>query len=138
MNNKINHLAVWILVIFDQVLGATWYSASLFGEPWLRYSGKTMAEMNASHGMEPYLIAIVAAIVLNYALAWLFARLNISNAAAGLWIAVLCWLAFLFVDYATIAAFSMKPWQLVFIDMGRAFVAFGVAGLLLGAWRKSE
>ncbi len=137
MNSKINHLAVWILVIFDQVLGATWYSASLFGEPWLRYSGKTMADMNASHGMEPYVIAIVAAIVLNYALAWLFARLNISNAAAGLWIAVLCWLAFLFVDYATIAAFSMKPWQLVFIDMGRAFVAFSVAGLLLGAWRKS-
>src|SRR6266700_1869472 len=113
MNRKINHLAVWILVIFDQVLGATWYSASLFGEPWLRYSGKTMADMNASHGMEPYIVAIVAAIVLNYAL------------------------AFLFVDYATIAAFSMKPWQLVFIDMGRAFVAFGVAGLLLGAWRKS-
>jgi hypothetical protein len=107
MNNKINHLAVWILVIFDQVLGATWYSVSLFGEPWLRYSGKTMADMNASHSMEPYLIAIVAAIVLNYALAWLFARLNISNAAAGLWIAVLCWLAFLFVDYATIDAFSM-------------------------------
>ena len=137
MNNKINHLAVWILVVFDQLLGATWYSASLFGGPWLRYSGKTMADMNASHSMEPYLIAIVAAIVLNYALAWFFARLNISNAAAGLWIAVLCWLAFLFVDYATIAAFSMKPWQLVFIDMGRAFVAFGVAGLLLGAWRKS-
>jgi hypothetical protein len=61
------------------------------------------------------------------------------NAMAGLRIALLCWFAFLFVEYATISVFSAfetNPWPLVFIDMGRPFVAFAISGLVLGAWRK--
>jgi hypothetical protein len=54
-------------------------------------------------------------------------------------IALGCWFAFLFAEYATISefsAFETNPWPLVFIDMGRAFVAFAISGLVLGGWRK--
>jgi uncharacterized protein DUF1761 len=88
----------------------------------------------------PFVISIIAAIVLNYTLAWLFRSLNVASALTGLKIALICWFAFLFADYATIEAFSAfgrNFCQIIFIDMGRTFLTFAIAGLLLGAWRKS-
>jgi hypothetical protein len=138
MNHRINHLAVCLLVIVDQAIGAFWYSTMMFVNPWLKYHEKTMADGDASDP-SPFIVAIVAAIVTNYSLAWLFSRMSIASALAGLKLALICWFAFLFVEYATITSFSAfgrNPWNLVFIDMGRAFCVFALAGLLLGAWRR--
>jgi len=137
MNNRINHLAVWILVVVHQLVGWGWYA--IFGEMWLNYHAKTMTDIERTHSVGAYLLAIATAIVVNYAVAWLIGRLNAATAVAGLKIALLCWFAFLFVEHAAIAVFSAfetNPWPLVFIDMGRPFVAFSISGLLLGAWRK--
>ena len=137
MNNKINHLAVWILVVVHQLIGFGWYAA--FGELWLSYHARTMTDIERNHDFVPYLIAIAASISVNYALAWLISRLNATSAVAGLKIAILCWFAFLFVEFATVSAFSAfetNPWPLVFINMGRPFLAFALSGLVLGAWQK--
>jgi hypothetical protein len=137
MNTKINHLAVWILVVVHMLVGWGWYA--VFGETWLNLNAKTMTDIEQSHSPVPYVIAAIAAIVINYALAWLIARQNAHNAGCGLAIALICWFAFLFVNYATISVFSAfetNPWPLVFINMGRPFIAFTISGLVLGAWRK--
>ena len=137
MNNKINHLAVWLLVVIHQAIGFGWYM--VLGETWLRLHAKTMTDIEKPHDFTPYLVAIVAAICVNYALAWLISRLNAATAIAGLKIALLCWFAFLFVEFASISSFSAfetNPWPLVFIDTGRALLAFGLSGLVLGAWQK--
>lgn len=137
MNTKINHLAVWILVVVHMLVGWGWYAA--FGDMWLNLNAKTMTDIEQSHSPVPYVIAIIAAIIVNYALAWFVSRLNAGSAVAGLKIALICWFAFLFVNYATISAFSAfetNPWPLVFINMGRPFIAFATSGLVLGAWRK--
>jgi len=136
MTTRINHLAVWVLVILHQLIGFGWYT--VFGNMWLNYHAKTMTDIEQTHSIVPYIIAIVSSIFVNYALAWLIARLNAPNAICGLKIALLCWFSFLFVEYATISAFSAfetNPWPLVLIDMGRPFVAFALSGLVLGAWR---
>ena len=138
MSNRINHLAVWILVVIHQLVGFGWYS--IFGEAWLNYHAKTMTDIERTHSFVPYLIAIIASIFVNYALAWLIVRLNAPSATCGLKIAIICWFAFLFVEYATISAFSAfetNPWPLVLIDMGRPFVAFAISGLVLGGWRRT-
>jgi hypothetical protein len=137
MNTKINHVAVWILVVVHQLVGFGWYA--IFGEAWLSYHARTMTDIERTHSFVPYLLAIIASIFVNYALAWLIDRLNAANAVAGLKIAIVCWFAFLFVEYSTISAFSAfetNPWPLVFIDMGRPFVAFAISGLVLGAWQR--
>jgi hypothetical protein len=137
MNNKINHFAVWSLVVIHQLVGFGWYA--IFGNIWLNLHAKTMTDIERPHDVAPYLCAIVASIFVNYALAWLISRLNATNAIAGLKVALVCWFAFLFVEYATISAFSAfetNPWPLVFINMGRPFVAFTLSGLVLGAWRR--
>lgn len=137
MNNKINHVAVWILVVVHQLIGIGWYA--VFGELWLRYHAKTMTDIEQPHDLVPHLVAIAASIAVNYGLAWLITRLEANDAICGLKIALGCWFAFLFVEFATISAFSAfetNPWPLVFINMGRAFLAFAVSGLVLGAWTR--
>jgi hypothetical protein len=137
MNNKINHVAVWILVVVHQLIGFGWYA--VFGELWLRYHARTMTDIEQTHDFVPYLVAIGASIAVNYALAWLMSRLNATSAVAGLKIAIACWFAFLFVEYSTVSAFSAfetNPWPLVFINMGRPFLAWSLSGLVLGAWQK--
>jgi Protein of unknown function (DUF1761) len=137
MNTRINHAAVWILVVVHQLIGFGWYS--IFGNTWLNLHAKTMTDIESPSSPVPYIIAIVASIFVNYALAWLIGRLNSASAMDGLKIALLCWFSFLFVEHATIAAFSAfgtNPWPLVFLDMGRAFLAFAVSGLVLGGWRR--
>ena len=137
MNNRINHLAVWILVVVYFLIGWAWYA--IFGEMWLNYHAKTMTDIERTHNVGAYVFAIVTAIVVNYTLASLISRLNATTAVGGLKIALVCWFGFLFVEYASIAlfsAFETNPWPLILIDMGRPFVGFAISGLVLGAWRK--
>src|SRR5881392_2454240 len=137
MNTRINHLAVWILLIVHQLIGWGWYT--IFGDLWLNQHAKTMTDIERTHNVGAYVLAIVASIFVNYALAWLIARLNAASALAGLKIALICWFGFLFVEHATIAVFSAfetNPWPLICIDMGRPLVAFAISGLVLGYWRK--
>ncbi len=89
MNTKINHVAVWVLVVVHQLVGFGWYA--IFGEAWLNYHAKTMTDIERTHSFVPYLLAIIASIFVNYALAWLIDRLNARNAAAGLKIAIVCY-----------------------------------------------
>jgi len=139
MSNRINHLAVWILVVVYFLIGWGWYA--IFGVKWLNLHARTMTDIERTHNVSAYLLAFVASIIVNYALAWFISRLNATSAVAGLKIAFICWFAFLFVECATIAVFSAfetNPWPLVFIDMGRPLVAFAISGIVLGAWRRRE
>src|SRR2546425_905269 len=137
MNSRINHLAVWILVVVSFLIGWGWYA--IFGEKWLNLHARTMTDIERTHNVGAYVLAFVASIVVNYTLAMLISRFNAKSAFCGLKIALACWFAFLFMEYATIAVFSAfetNPWPLILIDMGRPFVAFSISGLVLGAWPK--
>jgi uncharacterized protein DUF1761 len=139
MNSKINHLAVWILVVVYFLIGWGWYA--VFGDTWLNLHARTMTDIERTHNVGAYVLAFVTSIIINYALGWLISRLDALGAVAGLKIALICWFAFLFVEYATISVFSAfetNPWPLVCIDMGRPLVGFAVSGLVLGRWRKTS
>src|SRR4051812_20694389 len=100
-----------------------------------------MTDIDRTHNWSAYLLAIVAAVITNYALAWLLQRASATTAVAGLKIALLCWVGFLFVEYATIcvfSAFETNPWPLICIDMGRPLITFAISGLVLGGWRKAN
>jgi len=138
MNSKINHLAIWILIVVYFLIGWGWYA--IFGETWLNLHAKTMTDIERTHNVGAYMLAFVASIVVNYTLALLISRLNATNAVCGLKIALACWFAFLFIEYATISVFSAfetNPWPLICIDMGRPLIGFAISGGVLGAWRSS-
>jgi len=82
MSNRINHLAVWILVVVYFLIGWGWYT--IFGEKWLNLHARTMTDIERTHNVSAYLLAFVASIIINYTLAWLIGRLYATSAAAGL------------------------------------------------------
>ena len=137
MSARINHAAVWLLVVVHQLIAWGWYA--LFGEKWLNLHARTMTDIDRTHSVGAYVLGVVTAIIVNYALAWLIGALNATTAKTGLLIALGCWFGFLFVEHATIAVFSAfetNPWPLILIDMGRPFIAFAVSGLVLGGWQR--
>jgi hypothetical protein len=139
MNNKINHLAVWILVVVDQLIGGLWYG-KLFAERWMGYHGKMMTDIDQdSAGFAPFIVAIAAAAAINYTIAWLIGRLNIQSAGGGLRKALICWLAFFLMPYATneaFSAFGRNATEIVLINAGQWLVVFALAGAVLGAWKR--
>lgn len=134
---KINHAAVWILVLIHQIIGAVWYSPFLFAGKWTELIGKSMSDFeNAS--IMPYAFSIAASIITNYVMAYLFVKLGVENFIKGLYYAFLFWLGFLFVEYFTFNSFELKPPGLAFINTGKSLVTFLVSGFILGMWNKYD
>ena len=138
MQTRIHHLAVWILVIIHQAVGFGWYA--IFGNTWLNLHAREMTDIERTHNVSAYVLAFVTSIVVNYTLAVLIARTNPKGPWCGLKVAIACWFAFMFMEYATISVFSAfetNPWPLICIDMGRPLIGLVISGFVLGAWRKS-
>src|SRR5204863_10161035 len=101
MNTRINHLAVWVLVVVYFLIGWGWYA--IWGDTWLNLHAKTATDIERTHNVGAYVLAFVASIVVVYILAMLISRLNATSAFCGLKIALACWFAFVFMEYATIS-----------------------------------
>ena len=132
---RTNHLAVWILVIVNQLLGVVWYSKLAFGRLWMELLGANAADFTST-SILPYLLSIASAVLIAYTFAWLFKRLNVVTWVDGLRIALRFWLVFAFLVGWVHAAFAMRPFGLIAIDMGREFVNFGLIGVVLGEWKR--
>ena len=132
---KINWLAIVILVVAYQLIAVVWYG--VFAQSWMDFNQFTEADF-AERNITPYIIAIITALITNYVLAALFKALDIDSAMAGLRLAILCWIGFTFAEVSTLYIFSFKPFGLTLIDSGKALIAFSVSGIVLGAWRKYE
>ncbi|MDZ4713113.1 MAG: hypothetical protein SGI89_12415 [bacterium] len=75
---KINHVAVWVLVLIHQVIGAIWFSPFAFAAKWVEYTGKSMADFSVAT-IAPYVISFVSAIITICITAWLFKKLHVEN-----------------------------------------------------------
>ncbi len=132
---KINHAAVWILVLLHQIIGAIWFSPFVFAEKWVELTGKTMSEFtNAS--MTPYINSLIGAVITIYTIAYLFKKLNVENFVTGMFYSFIFWFAFLFVELLSFNSFELRPYGLTFIDAGKSLVTFLVTGFVLGLWKK--
>ena len=139
MNTRINHIAVWVLVVVYFLIGWGWYA--IWGDTWLNLHAKTATDIERTHSVGAYVLAFVASVVVNYTLAVLIARTNPTSVWCGLKVALACWFAFVFMEYATISVFSAfetNPWPLICIDMGRPLLGFAISGIVLGAWRQRD
>ena len=138
MNVRINHAVVWILIVIYFLIGWGWYA--IWGDTWLNLHAKMATDIERTHNLGAYVLAFVASIFVNYTLAILISRLNANSAADGLKIALACWFAFVFLEYATISVFSAfetNPWPLICIDMGRPLIGMAISGFVLARWRKA-
>jgi len=138
MNMRINHKIVWILIVVYFLIGWGWYA--IFGDIWLNQHAKQATDIERTHNVGAYVLAFFASVIVNYALAMFITRHNMRTGLGGLKIALTCWFAFVFMEYATISVFSAfetNPWPLICIDMGRPLIGMLISGFVLGRFGKT-
>lgn len=134
---KINHVAVWILVLLQQVIGAVWYSPYAFAGKWVELVGRSMGDFENA-GLMPYFVSILSAIITTYIIAYLFKKLGVENFISGMFYAFIFWFGFLFTELTTFNSFELRPFGLTFIDAGKSLITFLVSGFILGMWTKHD
>lgn len=135
---RINHLAIGMLVVIHQLLSFAWYSPYLFGFKWMNLAGYRISAIPPADTFgfyKPFLVSIFSSFLLCYGLAILIKAFNIITARKGFILASGCWLAFSFSMLLTHNEFASRPWMLTFIDAGRDWLIFVSAGLILPVWR---
>ena len=133
---KINHVAVWVSIALQFVLGYLWYGL-LFGESWMKMVGLDVATIEADPaGAGEWITNIISAVVSVYVLAWLFTKLNTDSWLKGLWTGFLIGFSFVLLSTMTSDMFAKAPYGLAWITAGFTTLGLMVAGVILGAWKK--
>lgn len=134
---RINHVAVWILVVIIQIIPMLWYDQLFFGIRWMELNNFTIDDF-ANFGWFGYVIAILNAAAFCYFMAWLFIRLRVDTAIEGLKMAFLLWFCLVFMQVTTQNFFTLRPFELTLIDELLVLVEYEMVGVVLVLLRKYE
>ena len=132
----INHVAVWVAGIVQFLLGAGWYAA--LSNAWMAAIGKTEAELLAEHGASPlpYIVALGAALIVAYTIAWLLPKVGASSAGASAQIGATLALALIATTMAMNYGFEARSPSLWLINAGYMVVGMTFMGGIIGRWKK--
>ncbi len=129
----INIWAVLVAAIAGMVIGAAWYSASLFG-PIFRSEVSKLGTKGGDLG-KAIMISAATQVVTALILATIIAFVGVSGAGAGLVIGLQLSLGIV-VPYAVkCAPFEGRSWTLVALNTGEHVLSMAAMGAILGAWR---
>ncbi len=132
----LNYLAILVAVVFNQLLGAFWYST--FAKPWMAETGMTQEDIEGMKGTPqqwvPYVVAIVLAIVFTLGLALLVQGMEADNAGEGLGLGVLAAVGFVVTSHGVNYAFEGRSLKLLAINSGYPLVSYAVIGIVLAVW----
>lgn len=134
---KINHVAVWVLIIIIQFIPVLWYDQLFFGIRWMELNEFTLTDFENFNPMG-YVIALLNAAAICYFMAWLFIKLRVDSAFEGLKVAFLLWFCLVFMQVATQNFFTLRPFELTLIDELLVLVEYEMAGVVLAMIRKYE
>ncbi len=131
---KFNHLAIWLSIFLSQAIPLVWYS--IFSDRWMTLNNLTEEYIQANQNSWFFLISLLGSTIAIYVLAWLFIRLPIESARSGMITGLIIGAAFNITSLLTINMFSYRPLELVIIDGTANVIVYGIAGLILGGWRR--
>ena len=121
VNFAVNYLAVIVAAIAAVVIGFVWYAPQVFGDRWMKYLGKTRAELGQPG--PAFGLAIVAALVNAWVLALFSTNLGGTSLTDGIELGILVWLGFMATLTAAETVFLKKPWGLWFLNNAHNVIA---------------
>jgi hypothetical protein len=134
----INYLAVVIAALAGFGFGAVYYMS--LARPWMDAQGWT-PEQQAAHvrgelnpSRLPFVIAIVANLVMSWVLAGLIGHMGSVTIRSGLISAAFVWLGFVVTTLAVNYAYSGRKPMLMVIDTGYWLGALLIMGAVIGAF----
>jgi len=132
--SHINWLAVLLAFVASMVIGFVWYLPAVLGNRWMAAIGKTEEDLkNISGGAGIWVPMMVAAALTAILLAVLISKLELDNALAGGFFALVLALVFRAGGHLIHNGFAGRPVAVTLIDSGHDLVAMTVAGLIIGA-----
>ena len=123
------------MIVLVQTFPVVWYDTVFFGIRWMELNNLTAADFE-NFGAEGFIVAFIAAVVLVYAMAWLFVRLRIATGLEGVKIVFVLWFGLIFMELTTQNMFTLRPFELTLIDQGVVLIKYQCIGITLGAWTK--
>ena len=136
----VNYLAIVVAALAGWVIGAVWYMG--LSKQWVAAHGKTMdefkAQMEAAKGTSqawlPYVLALIAELIMAWVLAGLLAHLGPGQTTVwnGVVSALFVWVGFVVTTLAVNNMFSMRKAALTVIDSGHWLAVLVVMGIVLG------
>ena len=136
LNFTVNYLSVVVAAIAGFIIGWIWYSA-LFGKAWMKLSGKSTKEINASKkkGMAgAMIVAFIAQFIMAWVLAVFISATSASGWLEGLGIGFWAWLGFVATIGLGIVLWEGKPMKLFWINSLHWLVVLLIMGSIIGAW----
>ena len=129
---RINWLAILVAVIAQMVLGVCWYTRVLFADAWMAGIGKGPADLAPAPG--PFILAIIAAVLLPIGVSWILYRTNLHGVKAGALVGMGIGILFTAPAVLVHEAFLGFPPVVLAIDAGKEVVTAFLVGVILGLW----
>lgn len=127
---KINWLAIVAATVVAQGIGAGVYG--YFSAQWMGYHKLTEEFIESNFSTTPFIVSIIASIILYYIMALVFKRMNIRTLSDGLKWGALMGLAFGFLGPYTQGHFEFNVYSGI-LDGFHNFLGILACGLILGA-----
>jgi Protein of unknown function (DUF1761) len=128
-----NWIAVFAAGVSAFVLGGVWYSPALFGKAWMKENNLSEDRIKAGNKAKIFGISLLLTLVMSANLAMYLNTPDINftlgllyGLLAGVWV---------FCGIAIVGLFELKSARYIFINGGYCFIALGLMGAILGAWR---
>lgn len=133
----INWLAVLVATLAYFMLGAIWYSKSVFGSMWARLIKLDMSDPNLKKGMGKMMAATFLLVLLTtFGLALFIVKINFkANFIYGIEIGLLTGLCYASTAVSINYVYENKPLALYFINNGYHIIGHVVAATILIMWR---
>lgn len=130
-----NIWAVLVGFVSNMVIGALWYSPILFGNTWLKLSGRKAEDISKEEGNKAMALSMIPAIVMIVLMAILLGLLNVSTIAGALIVGCLVSVGFIGMTGLNQVFFEDKSLALVVLNVGYSVVALNVAAVILTLWK---
>lgn len=135
--SHINWLAVLVATLAYFMIGAIWYSKSVFGSMWARLIKLDMSDPNLKKGMGKMMAATFLLVLLTtFGLALFIVKINFrAHFIYGIEIGLLTGLCYASTAVSINYVYENKPLALYFINNGYHIIGHVVAATILIMWR---
>ena len=136
MTVEINWVAVVLATVASMLVGAIWYSKSVFGAVWMKLAGLHESDMKRMTSVGPMLIALVGSFLTAYILAHLSYMAHaffgqsffMDTVTTCFWV----WLGISATTLFIHNSFEHKPTKLTMLAVGNRLATYLAMGIVIG------
>ena len=132
---RINYLAVIVAAVLYWFMGAFWFGV-LFGKQWMALEGMTMESAKNFNPTIPYIVSMIANLVIAFILALVCASQKADSAVKGAQTGILMGIGFVATTMLSTYLYEGRSIHLFMINVGYIVVGMALMGMMIGAWRK--